>query len=53
MTGVQSYLNGWLSSIKEDPGFIFKASSHASKAADFLLNFREVAVEKPEPAIVV
>lgn len=53
MTGVQSYLNGWLSSIKEDPSFIFKASSHASKAADYLLSFREVAEEAREPAIIV
>ena len=52
MTGVQSYLDGWLSSIKEDPSFIFKASSHASKAADFLLSFRQVAAEMPEPAIL-
>ena len=34
-----AYLKGWLSRMKEDSGFIFRASSAASKASDFILSF--------------
>jgi antirestriction protein ArdC len=48
-----SYLKHWLDAMKGDSSFIFKASTQASKVADFLLGF--VAAEEPttEPAIVV
>jgi antirestriction protein ArdC len=51
LSGVTSYVQSWLRSMQNDPGFIFKASSHASKAADCLLSFRQSPVE--EPALVV
>lgn len=35
-----AYLKSWLGAMKGDPAFIFKASSQASKVADFLLAFR-------------
>jgi antirestriction protein ArdC len=34
-----SYLSSWLSSMKNDPAYIFKASTQASKVCDFLLAF--------------
>jgi antirestriction protein ArdC len=34
-----AYLQSWLSEMKNDPGYIFKASTQASKAADYLLAF--------------
>ena len=44
-----AYLKGWLSRMKEDSGFIFRASSAASKASDFILSFsREEAVSEVE-----
>jgi antirestriction protein ArdC len=48
-----SYLKHWLDAMKGDASFIFRASTQASKVADFLLGF--VAAEEPttEPAIVV
>ena len=51
LSGVTSYVRSWLRAMKNDPGFIFKAASHASKAADYLLAFRTSPVE--EPALVV
>ena len=51
LSGVTSYVQSWLRSMENDPGFIFKAASHASKAADYLLSFRQSPVE--EPALVV
>ena len=51
LSSVTSYLQSWLRAMKSDPGVIFKAASHASKAADFLLSFRQSPVE--EPALVV
>jgi antirestriction protein ArdC len=38
-----AYLKGWLKAMKGDPSFIFKASSDASKAADFILAFKASA----------
>ncbi len=41
-----SYLKGWLESLQNDPSFIFKASSAASKAVDYLLSFSRTAEEE-------
>ncbi|MCH7685318.1 MAG: hypothetical protein IH899_01320, partial [Planctomycetes bacterium] len=46
-----AYLGHWLKALKNDPSFIFRASTHASKAADYLLSFRQSPVE--EPAMVM
>jgi antirestriction protein ArdC len=45
-----SYLKNWLSSMKGDPSFIFKASSMASKVCDYLLS-RAGRVVEPEPVM--
>lgn len=47
-----SYLKSWLASMKADHNFIFKASSQATKAADYLLSFVKPAekIEEQEPA---
>jgi len=34
------YLSGWLTRLENDPGWIFRASTQASKASDFLLSFQ-------------
>ena len=34
-----AYLGSWLKAMQDDPSYIFKASTQASKAADFLLAF--------------
>lgn len=39
-----AYLDGWLRKMKQDSSFIFKASSQASKAADFIMSFKPVGV---------
>ena len=39
-----AYLSNWLKSLKNDPSFIFRASTQASKAADYLLSFRSSPV---------
>jgi antirestriction protein ArdC len=44
-----SYLGSWLKEMKSDPSYIFKASTQASKAADYLLSF----VRKEETVTVV
>lgn len=46
-----SYLKNWLTAMKGDPSFIFKASTQASKAVDYLLGFSRI--EEREPLIVV
>ena len=51
LSRVTSYVQSWLRAMQNDPGFIFKAASHASKAADYLLAFRQSPVE--EPALVM
>ena len=38
-----AYLQSWLSAMKADPAYIFKASTQASKAADYLLVVRAEA----------
>lgn len=43
-----SYLAGWLTKLESDPKFIFKASTQASKATDFLLAFRNQTAIKHE-----
>ena len=48
-----AYLQSWLKEMKDDPAFIFKASTQASKVADYLLGFVEQEAARPEPAIVV
>jgi len=44
-----SYLKHWLEALQNDHSFIFKASSLASKSADYLLAFAPASVEEPEP----
>lgn len=39
-----AYLAGWLKAMKGDPSFIFKASTQASKVADYLLAFQAAPV---------
>jgi antirestriction protein ArdC len=42
-----SYLESWIKCLKEDHSAIFKISSAASKAADFILSFgQEAQVEE-------
>jgi antirestriction protein ArdC len=48
-----SYLKHWLDAMKGDSSFIFKASTQASKVADFLLGFVAAELPTTEPAIVV
>jgi len=53
LTNHAAYLKNWLSAMKGDPSFIFKASTQASKAVDYLLSFSRRPVDQPEPLIVV
>ena len=39
-----SYLNNWLSALKDDKKYFFKAASLASKASEFLLNEKAIAI---------
>jgi antirestriction protein ArdC len=43
-----AYLKSWLMAMKADASFIFRASSEATKAADFILAFKSSA--QPQPA---
>jgi antirestriction protein ArdC len=45
------YLGSWLEVLREDNRAIIRAASAASKAADYLLAFREPAPEASEPAL--
>ena len=47
LTNHASYLQSWITAMKGDPTFIFKASTQASKVTDFLLNF--VRKDQPQP----
>lgn len=48
------YIASWLAVLKNDKRAIFTAASHAQKAADFLLAFREASEESPvEPLALV
>ncbi|WP_158261318.1 MULTISPECIES: ArdC family protein [Pirellulaceae] len=40
-----SYLKSWLSAMKQDAGFIFRATSQASKATDYILSFSQEPAE--------
>lgn len=40
-----SYLAGWLKVLQEDSKFIFKVASDAQKAADYILNRRQLKGE--------
>ena len=44
-----AYLKAWIKEMKSDPKFIFRASSQASRVADFLMSF--VRPRQPEEAI--
>jgi hypothetical protein len=46
----QSYIAGWIATLKCDPKFIFKAASQASRAVDFILSFSRTPDEAEEPA---
>ena len=48
LTNHQSYLQSWLKALRNDNRFIFKASTAANKAADFVLSFSH----QPEPELV-
>lgn len=50
LTNHASYLLGWITSMKSDPKFIFKAASQASKAVDFILSFSKSPDEVEQPA---
>jgi antirestriction protein ArdC len=42
-----AYLASWLRAAQNDPKFLFRASSDASKAVDYLLSFSSEPVEDP------
>jgi antirestriction protein ArdC len=44
-----AYLAGWLKVLKEDSKFIFKAAAEAQKAADYILNRRQINGDEPPP----
>jgi antirestriction protein ArdC len=46
-----SYLGNWLKALKNDPTFIFKASTQASKVTDFLMSFSPTHTEEPVLAV--
>jgi len=48
-----SYVANWLEAMRGDPSYIFRASTAASKSADYLLSFVAQEAEQPEPAIIV
>ncbi len=51
ISNASAYLATWLESMARDPKYIFKASSDASKAVDYLLSFSHTEAEEAEPAI--
>jgi len=56
LTNHAAYVQSWLQALENDPKHIFKASSAASKAADYLLGFvrpMEGAAEEEEEAAAV
>ena len=46
------YIGDWLKAMRGDPAFIFKASSQASKVADYLLSFVRQTATEPEPIVL-
>ena len=53
LSNCQSYVASWLRALRENPRFIFKVSSDASRACDYLLDFSRERVEEAEAAIVI
>ncbi len=49
LTNHAAYLQTWLRAMEGDPNFIFRASSQASKAADFILSFSRPPDPQPQP----
>jgi antirestriction protein ArdC len=47
-----AYLKSWLSEMKNDPNYIFKASRQASKVCDFLLSFVKQDATEAKPELV-
>ncbi len=47
-----SYLKSWLSAMREDDNYIFKASRQASKVCDFLLSFVKQDATESKPELV-
>ena len=45
MSNHQAYLKNWLQALRNDDKYIFRASTAANKAADFILSFSQ----QPEP----
>lgn len=54
LSNVNAYLKSWLRALKDDPRYIFTASTAASKAASFLISFgrHQETVEEPAAALV-
>lgn len=55
LTNHAAYVQSWLQALENDPKHIFRASSAASKAADYLLGFvrpKEGAAEAEEEAVI-
>jgi antirestriction protein ArdC len=48
-----SYVANWLEAMRGDSSYIFRASTAASKSANFLLSFVQQAAATPEPAIII
>lgn len=48
MTNHQAYVASWLQSLRNDNRYIFRASTAASKAADFVLSFSRQPAATPE-----
>ncbi len=46
ITNHAAYLGGWLKALKNDPSFIFRASTQASKVTDYLLSFSAAHAEE-------
>jgi len=47
-----AYLKSWLSDMRNDPNYIFKASRQASKVCDFLLSFLRQTETEPKPELI-
>lgn len=50
LSNSQSYLSWWLAALKDDPTCIFRISTAASRAADFVLSFSRPETPSEEPA---
>jgi antirestriction protein ArdC len=48
-----NYIGHWLEAMRGDSSYIFRASTAASKSANFLLAFVKQEAVSPEPAIVI